>query len=316
LTLRIIVTGGAGFVGRSVVKQLRSEGHEVISADIATSDDGIKIDVADRFQLKAALERTKPETVVHLAALAGANGRGGGAESLKHPYEFINVNVNATLSVYETCRELGISHILCMSSFSPYGVARCPINEETPLRPNNPYGVSKMCVEEIAQCYSVLYGVKTVMFRVPLICGEGQKEMNALREFVTSALRDDPIVILGEGKHVREFVHPQDVAKAYSAGIKYVYEMEKPYEVFVLGSEPISMKELAELIIRNIGKGSIEYRPSTSQVFDQFTDHTKAMRVLGWASTVSIDEVVNRVVQDVRSSLMMSGATEEHQIRA
>jgi len=187
-----------------------------------------------------------------------------------------------------------------VSSFSPYGRARCPINEETPLGPNNPYGASKLCVEEIAKCYAVAYGVRTVIFRPPLICGEGQKEMNALREFVTMAVQGSPIVIFGEGKHVREFIHPTDIAKALSAGVDYVYRMVSPYDVFVLGSKPISMRELAELVIQKVGRESIEYKPATSQAFDQFTDHSKAASVLGWEPEVKIDEIVNRVIKDIK----------------
>ncbi|MGP8125191.1 MAG: NAD-dependent epimerase/dehydratase family protein [Nitrososphaerales archaeon] len=304
MKLRITVTGGAGFVGRFVVKQLRSEGHEVTSLDITATDDGIKVDVTNRPQLRIALEKAGPEVVVHLAALAGATGKGGGAESLKRPYDYLSVNINATLSVFETCRDLQIRHVLCMSSFSPYGTTKGPINEETPLRPSNPYGTSKACVEDIAKCYSTAYGIKTVIFRPPLISGEGQKEMNALREFATSVLQGAPIIILGEGKHVREFVHPQDIAIAFSAGIRYVFGMESPFEVFVLGNEPISMKKLAELVIMSVGKGSVKFEPSTNQAFDQFTDHAKATRVLGWVPAIGVDEIVSRVVRDVKYSLV------------
>ena len=160
-------------------------------------------------------------------------------------------------------------------------------------------------MEEVAKCYSTVYGIKTVVFRPPLICGERQKEMNVLREFVTFALKGIPIVILGEGKHVREFVHPQDIARAYSAGISYVTNMERTYDVFVLGNTPISMKELAELVIKKIGRGSIEFRPATKQVFDQFTDHSKAKNILGWIPNVGIDELVDCVIEDIRPSLII-----------
>jgi len=298
--MKIMVTGGAGFVGRFVVRHLESEGHNVVSVDIVPSDRGTTADLTDRRQTYEVLSRERPEVVIHMAALAGATGKGGGVEGLKRPYDYLSVNINGATNVFEACRELGISHVICMSSFSPYGRARCPISEETPLGPNNPYGASKLCVEEIAKCYAVAYGVKTVIFRPPLICGEGQKEMNALREFVTQAVQGAPIVIFGEGKHVREFVHPADIAKALYAGVDYVYKMVPPYDVIVLGSKPISMRELAELVIRKVGRGSIEYKPATSQAFDQFTDHSKAASVLSWEPEVEIDEIVTRVIEDIK----------------
>lgn len=126
-----------------------------------------------------------------------------------------------------------------------------------------------------------------------------------LREFVTSALREVPIVILGEGSHLGEFVHPQDVARAISAGITYLSEMEKPYDIFVLGNKPISMKELAGLVIRKAGKGSTDFRPATNQVFDQFTDHSKVIMTLGWTPTIGIEELVCRIIDDVKSNLLI-----------
>jgi nucleoside-diphosphate-sugar epimerase len=296
--MNILVTGGEGFVGRYVVRQLESEGHEVTSIDIV-SEDNRRVDVTNRHQVRAALDCFKPEAVVHLAALAGATGKGGGAESLKLPYDYLHANITGTLNVYEACRELGIRKVLCMSSFSPYGVTKAAIDEETPFSPNNPYGASKACVEEIARCYAVNYGIKTLIFRPPLICGEGQKEMNVLREFVFSALQDEPIVILGDGKHVREFVHPQDVGRAYSAGINFLCRMNKSFDILVLGNKPVSMSDLAQIVIKKVGKGTIEFRSATKQVFNQFTDHRKANVILGWKPSIDTEEIVGRVITDV-----------------
>ncbi|HVB11684.1 MAG TPA: NAD(P)-dependent oxidoreductase [Nitrososphaerales archaeon] len=315
--MKIVVTGGSGFVGKYVVNQLKVDGHEVKALDIAPngSEETYKVDVTKPLQIKSALELFEPEIVVHLAALAGSTGKGGGAESLKDPYRYFNVNINGTLNVYEACRQLGISKVICMSSFSPYGFAPCPINEETPFHPNNPYGGSKACVEEIAKVYSSNYGVRTVIFRPPLICGEGQNEVNALREFVTCALLDTPIVILGEGKHVREFVHPLDVARAISAGIQCISRMTVPYEIFVLGNRPIRMIDLAELIVSRVGNGSVVFKRATGLVFDQFTDHEKAMRVMGWKPRIGIEEIVGRVISDIKTRQSMSSLEQAAEIR-
>lgn len=301
--MNILVTGGEGFVGKTVVGLLRTEGHNVISIDSSSEDKSMKVDVTNRNQVKTAFTIFKPEAVIHLASLAGATGKGGGAESIKFPHEYFHVNLNGVLNIYETCRELEINKVLCMSSFSPYGIARCPIDEETTFSPNNPYGSSKACVEEIAKCYAINYGIKTLILRPPLICGEKQKEMNALREFVYSAILNKPITIFGEGKHVREFIHPQDIARAYSAGLNYLERMEKPYDIIILGNKPISMNKLASTVIRYVGKGVIEIKPVTNSVFDQFTDHSKAKRVLGWTPKISTNEIVQRVIEDIKSSV-------------
>lgn len=284
-----------------MVNELQSEGCEVFPLDILSEDNAITVDVTDLSKVKAILGSIRPDVVIHLAAMVGRTGKTAGAESMRQPYEYFNVNVAGTLSLFETSRCLQIGRIVCLSSFSAYGIADCPIDEETMLHPTTPYGYSKVCMEEIARCYATAYGIKTVIFRPTLVCGEGQRELNVLREFVTSALCDVPLTVLGEGSHVREFLHPQDVVRAISTGINYLSKMETPYDVFVLGNKPISMVELAALVIRNVGKGSIVFKPATSQVFDQFTNHSKARRVLGWAPTIGIDELVGRVVEDVKS---------------
>ena len=299
--MKIVVTGGTGFVGKYVVNQLVSDGHRVTPIDVAAKDDRTKVDVTVKHEVKTALASLDPDVVIHLAALTGSIGKGGGAESLKFSYDYFRVNVTGSLNIFETCRELGIKKVLCMSSFSTYGIAKCPITEATPFNSNNPYGASKVCVEEIAKIYAQCYGIKTVIFRAPLICGESQKEMNALREFVSCALQGKPIVILGEGSHVREFVHPQDVARAYSLAIPYLNTMKSTFEVFVLGSKPISMKDLAGYIIAQVGNGTIEYKQFTNNVFDQFTDYSKARRLLYWAPTKDIKDIVRRVIEDIKS---------------
>lgn|SRR5487761_154144 len=303
--MKVIVTGGSGFVGKHVVAQLKAVRHEVKVLDISHHgiEDSHRVDLTDYVELTSALKDLEPDVVIHLAALAGSSGKGGGAESLKHPYEFIRVNVNGTLNLYEACRQLDISKVICMSSFSPYGQASCPISEDTQLHPNNPYGTSKACVEEIAKCYSLDYGIKTLLFRPPLISGEGQKEMNALREFVMCALNDKPIVILGKGEHIREFVHPLDVARAFSMSIDYLSNLKSSYDVFVLGNKPIQMIDLAKLIIERTGRGFIEFKEATGQVFDQYTDHRKIMRVLGWTPEITVEEIVARVIADIQTRL-------------
>jgi nucleoside-diphosphate-sugar epimerase len=298
--MRIVVTGGAGFLGQYVVERLKNERLEVIPVDINPRTPETKyLDVTDFLQTNSLFATVKPDVVIHLAALAGSTGKGGGAESMKDPYNYFRVNVMGTLNIFEACRRNNICKVIHMSSFSVYGVTKEVITEETPLNPNNPYGFSKACGELIAKCYAMNYGIKAIIFRVPLMCGEGQRELNALREFVLSVKEGKPIVIFGEGKHVREWLHPIDVTDAFIKAVKYFDRMTNPYEVFILGNKPISMKDLAQLVIENMGKGYVEHHPSTRQVFDQYTDASKAKRLLGWEAKISVEEIVKRVVMDI-----------------
>jgi len=298
--LRAIVTGGAGFLGRFVVDRLRQENIEVLSCDIVAPQEGKRLDVTSTADVDALLASTRPELVVHLAAATGSSGKGGGAESMKNPFDYLRANIMGTLNIFESCRRNRVAKVIYMSSFSPYGATGRALTEDTPLNPSNPYGASKACAETIAKCYALNYGIKTIVFRAPLLCGEGQRELNALREFAMSVRRGEPIAILGEGKHVREWVHPSDAADAFARAIPYFERMETNFETFVLGNSPVSMKDLANLVIKATGKNvRVERRESTMQVFDQFTDTSKVRRALGWQPRISVEQIVQRVVADV-----------------
>jgi nucleoside-diphosphate-sugar epimerase len=298
--MRVSVTGGAGFLGRRVVRRLREAGFDTVSVDIAPQGEKVeRLDVTDLGAVSAIFSRTKPDVVIHLAALAGSNGKGGGRESIQDPYACFRTNVMGTLSVFEACRRLEIRRVIHMSSFSPYGGAEGPINEATPFNPTNPYGSSKYCGELVAKCYASNYGIKTLILRAPLLAGENQKEENALREFVLSVKRGQPIVIYGDGSHVREWLHPIDVAEAFLKGIAYFNSMTTPYEVFVLGNKPISMNDLAKLITSKVD-GSIRHQEG-ARVFDQYTDSTKVQTILKWQPKVQIQEIIDRVVAEIFS---------------
>lgn len=298
--MRVCITGSQGFLGRWVVKTFNEAGIETRGIDISGNGDHIKADLTVYSHARSALAEINPDAVIHLAALAGASGKGGGAESLKNPYDYFKVNTMITLNVFEACRELRIKKVLCMSSFSPYGNAPVPITEGTHVNPENAYGGSKVNVETIARVYARCYDIKTLIFRAPLICGEGQKEMNALRQFADAALKDEPLEIWGDGSTIREFLHPSDVAEAYILGLKYLEEKQKGFDIFVLGNHRIKMKDLAIEIIDAVGKGSMEFLLQKLKLFDQYTNHNKAELRLGWVPKIGIREIVQRVVKDMR----------------
>jgi len=298
--LRILVTGGAGFLGHYVIDRLRREGLEPISVDIIRSDPEAQfLDVTDFPTVRDAFANARPEVVIHLAAEAATTEKGRGAESRAKPMRYFATNFTGTLNVLEACRLSGIDKVIHMSSLGVYGRTTQAITEDTPLTPNNPYGSSKACAELAARCYATNYGTRVLIFRSPLLCGEGQKELNALREFVLSATRGEPLAIVGKGEHVREWLHPIDVADAFVKALPYFDDMDAKCETFVVGSTPISMKQLAHLVVKTVGKGHIEFREPTAQVFDQYSDSRRAQRVLGWKANITVEEIVRRVASEV-----------------
>jgi dTDP-glucose 4,6-dehydratase len=149
----------------------------------------------------------------------------------------------------------------------------------------------------VAKCYARNYGIKTLIFRAPLLAGEKQEEENALQEFVHCAKKGRPIVIYGDGNHLREWLHPLDVAEAFLNGISYFDSMTTAYEIFVLGGKPISMIELARLVIGKIG-GRIQHEQETSVVFNQYSDTSKVKTLLRWQPSFQVEDIVDRVIAD------------------
>jgi UDP-glucose 4-epimerase len=296
--MRVLVTGGAGFLGRYVIGRLTKEGYDVISVDIKSEGEKTRlVDVTDLRAVNAIFSSTKPDIVIHLAALTGSCGKGGGRESMHDPYGYFRTNVMGTLTMLEACRLHNVQRLIHMSSFSLHGITKGPIDETTPFNATNPYGFSKECGELAVKCYARNYGIKVLIFRAPLLAGEKQVEENALQEFVRSVKRGQPIVIHGDGSHVREWLHPIDVAEALLKGIPYFDSMTSSYEVFVLGNRPIPMKELARIVTSKVG-GKIQYEEDDS-VFDQYTDTNKVETTLRWKPKIQLQEIVERVIADI-----------------
>jgi nucleoside-diphosphate-sugar epimerase len=291
----IIVTGGAGLLGRHVMTRLRNDATNAVSVDIDVSNRGERLDVRDFARVNAKFAELKPDVVIHLAALAGASGKGGAAESPRDPFDYLNTNFVGTLNIFEACRLNDVKRVVHMSSCSVYGQTTERITELTTVNPDTPYGFSKACAELVAKCYAINYGIRTLIFRPSLICGEGQREMNALREFVMCAKNGMPLLVFGKGEHVREWLHPIDVADAITRGISYFDQMTNPYEIFVLGSKPVSMKDLAYLVVSKTNRGNVVHLHSGRRTFDQCTNPEKIARLLGWTASIPVEDIVSRV---------------------
>jgi UDP-glucose 4-epimerase len=297
--MRVLVTGAAGFIGGWTVKELRKKGFDVIGTDRVAGSSIISADITDLAQVLKVFSASRPDAVIHLAAISGSTGKNEVEQSLRQPHSNFLVNVLGTVNVCEACRLTGVKKLLYMSSFAVYGRTgkdRLPITEETPVALEHAYATSKFMGELAVKTYSGDFGIKSAIFRAPFIVGENQNEMNALKEFIHSALNDGELVVFGNGAHVREFIHPEDLVDAYTKAIDYLESSEKDCELFVLGNTPIKMNDLAEQIISLVGKGRIVYRGASDRAFDQYSDYSKARRLLGWNPKFGISAIVNRMV--------------------
>ena len=218
---KVLVTGGAGFIGSNLVRHLIHDGNEVTVLDNFMSGFRsnldpfpsvciIEGDVRDKEAVEEAVRGN--EIIFHLAASVG-NKR-----SIEDPITDAGINVLGTIQVLEAARKAGVRKIVVSSSAGIFGeLQTIPISEDHPAEPDSPYGCTKLCEEKMTLAYARLYGIEAVCLRYFNVYGPNQRfdaYGNVIPIFVFNMLRGEPIVIYGDGEQTRDFVHVDDVVQA------------------------------------------------------------------------------------------------------
>ncbi|MCU1491578.1 MAG: NAD-dependent epimerase/dehydratase [Acidimicrobiaceae bacterium] len=300
--MRTLVTGGAGFVGSSVVDSLLGAGHSVdvvdnlstgSRANLAGALEGgsAKLHVLDLCsgRLGELMEQLRPEVVFHLAAQSDV------LVSLQRPRFDAEVNVVGTLEVLEGARRCEARRIVYAASGGTlYGDAPAellPLNEDAARRPLSPYGVSKAVVLDYLAAYGKLYGLEHRSLALANVYGPRQGlvgEAGVAGIFVDRALAGEAPTIYGDGAQTRDFVHVDDVARAFLLAAS-----EGPDGLFNVGTgQETSVNELQELVGRLAGNElSPERRPPRrGELVRSCLDPSKAASELGWRPAVSLEE--------------------------
>ncbi len=225
--MRVLVTGGAGFIGSHVVEQLAACG-----ADVAVLDDLSRGslsnlhpaaslyhgDIRDEGFVRETLEQFRPRVVIHQAAQVDVQA------SLEDPARDAAVNIGGTIHLLEACRRTGVEKVIYASSAAVYGdPLYLPVDEEHPVRPLAGYGISKHTVEHYLEVYRGLYGLDYTVLRYANVYGPRQDatgEGGVVAVFVHRLLRGETPCIFGDGEQTRDFVYVGDVAAANLAAIK------------------------------------------------------------------------------------------------
>ncbi len=230
---KILVTGGAGFIGSHVVDALVSLGHGVIVLDDMSSgkiknlqkilDTGavelVRGSVCDPALVRQVIDRV--DAVVHLAALVSV------VTSVERPRESFNNNALGTFNVFEAARLAGVKGIVYASSAAVYGSSQeNPINENSPLRPLSPYASDKLYAEAVASAYCGSYNTTSIGLRFFNVYGERQDPLSpytgVISKFVNAIVRGDQCYIYGDGAQTRDFVSVVDVVKAITSSINVI----------------------------------------------------------------------------------------------
>lgn len=306
--MKILVTGGAGFIGSHVVDRLLAEGREVICLDnfdpyygpeikranIAQALDSksfmlVEGDIRDRESIKQILSEESIDCIIHEAAQAGVR------PSVKDPRKVHEINTTGTLNILEAALNSNVKKIVNASSSSVYGkVKYLPFDEEHPKNPVSPYGASKLAAEHYCRVFSELYGLKITSLRYFTVYGPRMRPDLAISIFARKALSNEPIEIFGDGTKTRDFTYIDDVVDATLSAMRK--GDGKTYNIG--GGSRISINELAKKIIEiTESKSKIIY----SQNVKGDAEHTlanvsKAERELGWKPKIGIDKGLRKFI--------------------
>ena len=294
--MRVLITGGAGFLGSALANRLVGQEHTVLVLDDLTAGDPRRLasevlftrgDVKDVPKLWTLLQGV--DCVYHLAARVRV------PESIYYPRDYNDVNVGGTVAVMEAVRDTGIKRVVFTSSGALYGEqTHQPIGEGQTPNPNSPYGVSKISAEHYVSTLGTLHGIETVALRVFNAYGPGQELPPSYPPVIPQLLRQaqtgGSLVILGDGNQTRDFVYVDDVVDALVAAATAT---DVNRAVINVGSgQEVSINDLAMQVSRVTAKQvtvlhNLEQPGGVSRLV---ADVSLARQLLGWTPSTELDE--------------------------
>src|SRR5260370_27917803 len=308
--MRILVTGGAGFIGSHLVEKLLAAGHGVailddfndfydpqikhanigaVVKDVAVHD----VDLRDAGKVAGLFGKQKFDAIAHLAARAGVR------PSIQQPQLYYDTNVVGTLHLLEGARTSGAERFIFASSSSVYGAAKkVPFSEEEHLTQTlSPYAATKIAGEFLCSTYSHLYKMRIVALRYFTVYGARQRPDLAIHQFARKIHSGGPIDQFGDGTTRRDYTYIDDIIQGTMAALKYDGPM---FDIFNLGeSETIQLKDLIEAIENTLWKKAKINRiaEQPGDMSRTYADISKARKLLGYSPTTKLSEGLPKFVE-------------------
>jgi UDP-arabinose 4-epimerase len=301
--MRVLVTGGAGYIGSHCAKALARAGYEPIVLDNLVSGHRwavkwgplVEADLADFGSLLRTIQEYRVEAVMHFAASLFVG------ESMKNPRKYFWNNVVNTLRLLDAMLEAGVKRLVFSSSAATYGAPqRIPIPEDHPLVPINPYGETKLAMERAMHWYGVAYGLKWIALRYFNAAGadpdaelgeEHDPETHLIPLVIKAALGQcPPVEIYGtdyptpDGTAIRDYIHIADLAEAHVLALRHLEKDGESGSLNLGTGQGYSVREVVQAV-GNLCEGRVPFRDSARRAGDPpilVADPTQAMRVLGW----------------------------------
>lgn len=292
--MKILVTGGAGFIGSHVVDALIEQNHEVLIIDdlstgkqeyINQQAQFIELDVLDE-RMETIVVDFDPDTIIHLAAQKNVR------VSLEDPVYDARVNILGSLTLLEAARRHNINHVVCMSTGGMYDeTGELPFTEDSPIRPSSPYLLSKYAIDQYADYYTRIHGLKTTCIRLTNTYGPRQDpkgEAGVISIFFEKFAAKTPATIFGDGKQTRDFLY---IADAVAAVMKVV-EKQPAGVINIATNNGVTIEELYAL---QAGIADMQEPPEKAPAIPGEVKHhimtsIRAEKDLDWHAQVTLEE--------------------------
>lgn len=318
VTVKVLVTGGAGFIGSHLVEKLVAEGHKVTVFDdfnyyynpaikrhnlsaVANDIEVVEGDIRDAILVERTFAKGNFDAVVHLAARAGVR------PSIQSPKLYFTTNIDGTFNLLDASRHHGVGNFVFASSSSVYGVnKKVPFSETDALtRTISPYAATKLAGEQICSNYAHLFDIRCMCLRFFTVYGPRQRPDLAISKFTQRILDEQPIQQYGDGSTARDYTYVDDIVSGILAALGYQQSM---FEIFNLGgAETTTLSALIKEIETVCGrKAEVEVvGEQAGDVPRTFADVSKAKEILNYKPKVPVSEGLRRYLdwfQEMRAA--------------
>jgi len=302
--MRILVTGGSGFIGTHLIQKLTEKGNEVVNFDLRPGKNQniqfIQGDTTSSQEVESAIRNV--DAVFHLASVVSVR------KTEEDPLKTLNIGIDGTRNVLEACRKNDIKKIIYPSSSEIYGEPlKLPILETDRLNPLSSYAVAKFVSEEFIKIYNKSYGLNYTIFRPFNVYGQNQSNDFVIPKFVSNALSHQPIDVHGNGSQIRAFSFIDDVMEGFSLSLE-----KGNNEIFNIGNatEPLTIIDLARKVIQiTESKSELRFIPfeqterkNKLETFKRIPDITKIKQMLNYDPKTSLDDGIRKIISHVRGN--------------
>ena len=305
--MKILITGGMGFIGSNLIDLLLQEKHDIIvltksyskKKNISHIRDKIKVekvDITNHRKLSNIIEQYKPEMIIHLA------GETSHSKSFENPLKDIDSNAKSTLFLLEKIREMQLKcRFILGSTFIVIGKPKkLPVNENSPCNPTTIYGANRLAGEQYCKIYHEVYGIDTISFRITNSFGPREQivaKKNAINFLIHQAYRGEKITIFNEGKFFRDLIYISDVVSA----IKIIMKKGKSGNLYWISSNKKTWFYKLGNMLEKLTNAKIKFveTPRYTKKVDvgNFVVDNSKLRSLGWKPKISIEEGIEKTLK-------------------